>query len=218
MSRCPATTMGPLGNKMNDCPYISRSDIADPYCHWTEDKRAASHPFFVARKVIYVFFCVLMATLAIVGLLQRSTHSIPYYGIIMRSAMTCMGIILVFSFFFLNRIPTIRCSACGSEMKSIQVDPPPGTPYDMQGQYGRIYCRVQGEGDNHRHWVRLVQELRICATCNRYVVVQKAAHIVIGPSKQNVLEYEDRFNAARHAIEGKKFRLKKQPGGAPNHR
>lgn len=200
----------------NDFSYISRSDIAEPYCHWTEDKRVASHPFFVARKVIYGVFCGLMATLAIAGLFQGSIHSIPYYGVIMRSAMTCMGIILVFSF-FVNRIPAIRCSACGSEMKSIQVDPPPGTPYDMQGQYGRLYCRVQGEGDNHRHWVRLVQELRICAACNRYVVVQKAAHIVIGPSKQNVLEYEDRFNSARHAIAGKKFRLKKQQPNNSSH-
>ena len=194
---------------MNDFPYITRSDIAEPFCHWAEDKEAARHPVLMIRRFMHWSIGCLIVTLGIVTLVQMLLPSVPYFDVIAKSTLACLGIVIL-SGLFLNRPFLLNCTNCGKKMNPIQVNPPQGTPSDMQGQYGRIYCRVLGEGDNQRHWVRLVQELRICAACNRYVVVQEAAHIVIGPSKQNVLEYEDRFNAARHAVEGKKFRLKKQ--------
>ena len=200
-------------NKLNDFTYIMRSDIAEPYCHWAEDKDAARHPALMSRRFMYRSVGCLIATLGLVTLVQMLLPSVPYCDVITKSALICLGLAIV-SGLFLNRPFLLNCTNCGKEMKPVQVNPPKGTPSDLQGQYGRIYRRVLGEGCNQQHWVRIVQELRICAACNRYVVVQEAAHIVIGPTKQNVLEYEDRFNAARHAVEGKTFRLKKQ---RPNH-
>jgi hypothetical protein len=91
--------------------------------------------------------------------------------------------------------------------KTIHVDPTEGTPSDLEGQHGRIYSAT-GPGDNRGYWMRQMQELQVCEACKRYVVIQGAAYIVIGHSKEDVQEYEDRFNTARLAVDGKKFRRK----------
>jgi len=143
-------------------------------------------------------------TLGILALSQMLFPYVPYCDIVQKIVLIFL-VIGVVSCLFLNRPVLLNCTNCCEEMKSIHVDPPEGTLSDIEGQHGRIYCKT-GTEDSRGYWMRQMQELQVCETCKRYVVIQETAYIPIGHTKQNVQEYEGRFNTARHAIDGKKFR------------
>jgi len=82
-----------LGNKVNDLHDMTRSDIAEPCCHWAEDKEATRHPMLVTRKVMsHAFYC-LMIFICLAGLFHGIVPSISHYDIFMKSAMACFGIV-----------------------------------------------------------------------------------------------------------------------------
>jgi hypothetical protein len=191
---------------MRGSPNMSRSDIAAPYCDWTEDKEAARHPVLMARRVMGWSIVCSIITLGILVLFQMLFPSMPDCDVIQKAVLICLVIGIVVCL-FLNRSVLLNCTNCGEVMKTIHVDPTEGTPSDLEGQHGRIYSAT-GPGDNRGYWMRQMQELQVCEACKRYVVIQGAAYIVIGHSKEDVQEYEDRFNTARLAVDGKKFRRK----------
>jgi len=82
-----------------------------------------------------------------------------------------------------------------------------GVPH-INGIDGRQYIRNGGSKGATR-WQSVLQELKVCERCRRYIVIQAMKFVPIGLNRSDVEEYEARLQQQQRSLAGKKFRIKR---------
>ncbi len=191
--------------------------IAEPYCNWTPDEGAKAAPILVFLRATGVLALCAFTAMPLMGILATRYHSIDV-SLILPIAFGTLFISAIAHCVAKSKASTslVRCSRCRQNMKHAQHNFPAkanagfyaGLPH-IEGADGRQYIQ-QGGCESTPCWYRVLQELKICEKCKRFVVIQKMKLVPIGENRSNVDEYEARLQRQRRALAGKKFIIKRE--------
>lgn len=178
-------------------------NIAEPYCNWSSDEGASRAPVLIARNM-FIGIALLSFVWIIITIIVSKTHPEINQWWVM-GAFHVMIVSAILSNVFQSKASSsqIRCTQCGQNMRHVQHDFPGevGGPYVIHGENGRVYVQMQGPGQTPTMvWFRLMQELRVCEECKRYVVLQKQKRIQVGTKRLDVDTYERQQKSNRQAI------------------
>lgn len=163
------------------------------------------------RNSLYVIaFASLVAIIVLITAGIDTSNRPVWFAVLISIIMLSM----ILSKVLQNKASTahIRCSVCNENMQHVQHNYPEN-PFTgllsyievIHGADGRIYMQ---NGDSTPRWCQVVQELRICNKCKRYVILKKLKLIQVGTSRRDVEEREQLLQGTKQSA--KKIYLKKR--------
>ena len=191
-------------------------DISEPYCNWTPDEGAKATPILVFIRLSGIVAICAFAAMPLMGLLSKKYPSIDVSLVFPIAFLACFVSAITHSIAKSKASTSpIRCSGCGQNMKHAQHNYPAkanagffGGQSLIEGSDGRQYILYGGGSKSSPRWHRVLQELKTCTKCRRYVVIQKMKLVQIGVNEKDVHEYESRLQRQNRAVAGKKFRIR----------
>lgn len=189
-------------------------NIAEPYCNWTLDKEANHAPILLLRNISVIVAVATLIAMPVIAHFTEHTSLTKACAFVM--FFTCFISIIIYATTKSKASSAeIRCSLCKQNMSHVQHDYPDkpnaglsAGAFEKHGADGRRYM-MQSVG-NATQWCRVLQELRVCKQCKRYIVINEAKMVPIGRTKRDVDEYEERLVQQRKAITGKKIIFKRK--------
>lgn len=207
--------MSELGKLINNyyrtLRYGYRGMKTDPqYKDWTYDEKAerSCTPVKVARYAMFMAAASFLAVL-VYGLIIARVY--PLYDDII-IALIIISVVSLYTGIVARAKAVacdIRCSECGKDMDYEEVN----CPYDLisgfcttvRGKHGRVYTR--SSSSKFDIWYRVMQGIRECKSCKRYIIVNPKLSKEVGKSRAEMKEAEQRaqrIDRARERLSEKK--------------
>ena len=190
-------------------------NIAEPYCNWTLDKGAKHAPILlISNLLVGISGAAFVATVVIAALSNTNGRPSPWF--VATFLLFFFGVIAAGMVRSRASTAAILCSHCGKNMQRVQHNYPAELNLGMfasgsviYGGNGRKYMQQgsSGKGGSMR-WYRVMQELRVCKECKRYVVLEERKLILVGAKRADVEAYEARVENQKQRLAGKRFRMK----------
>ena len=176
-------------------------EIPFAYRDWTYDYQAeAQFPWLKVLNSGMAGEIVSMLLILFIPLLNSSTTKIIAVSLLGAIAVASVAVTVVAS--SRTRNTTMCCTRCKKEMDYQEVDYPAdcvkGNHSDViKGDNDRVYCFAGGKGGG---WMRLMQGVRTCEQCKRFVVVRPLVNKRIAGGRSEVLHYDLGLKRTQRAI------------------
>ncbi len=176
------------------------------YRHWIQDRHASFGRLYWFRYAVFIVSVPCMLSLPFLYLLWPVDDGIPFVHIL-TTLIGVGGFVMVVATHFQAKA-NVRCSKCGAVMKHVRHDYPKRFQHlpllesmfrygsirkVVKGDEGRqyVFCEMRTEHSGRRtYWYRVMQELRTCEACKRYVIIKPHDLVYIGEKRDAVDAYE----------------------------
>ena len=177
-----------------------KENIAEPYCDWTLDEDAKSSSVFLLRAMF--------SGIAVFSFIASIILYPVYENVLL--------FIILFVTFFVSAIvgnivrsnmasAKVHSSNCRKSMRYVQYNYPVPKDHERQnhtdiiyGENGRVY--ITAVAGSSPAWFRMMQSLRVCDSCKRYVILQKKKLIPVGGERSHVDVHERQQQANHKAV------------------
>lgn len=176
------------------------------YRLWIQDRHASFGKLYWFRYAVFFVSVPCMLALPFLYLLWPVDEGIPVLHIII-TLIAVGGFVMLLATHF-DAKANVRCSQCGGVMKHVRHDYPVNfrrlpllesmfryghVRKMIRGDEGRqyVFCVMRsGQGGRQTCWYRVMQELRTCETCKRYVIIKLHDLVHIGGKRDAIDAYE----------------------------